>query len=75
MDEAAAVLRRLERIEQLERGDASPRELLPELRALVLEAEAWARQEGDERARAAVDRCKTALEPLPALNAAFKKGC
>ena len=61
MDEAKAVLDRLRRIEALERGGASPRELLGELRALVCEAEAWARVEGDERAVAAVEGCATAL--------------
>jgi len=50
MDEARAVLQRLERIEALERDGASPAALLAELQALVREAEAWARLEGDERA-------------------------
>jgi len=54
MDEARAVLGRLERIEELERVGASPPALLGELRALVREAEVWARVDGDERARAAV---------------------
>jgi hypothetical protein len=57
MDEAARVLKRLERIHELDRADgrglAQTRQLLDELRALVVEAEAWARVEGDERARAA----------------------
>ena len=61
MDEARAVLDRLGRIEALERDGARPRELLDELRALVGEAEAWARLEGDERAEAAVERCGDAL--------------
>jgi hypothetical protein len=66
MDEARAVLDRLRRIEALERGGASPRELLGELRALVGEAEAWARVEEDERATAAVERCGRALgAPTP----------
>ena len=46
MDEARAVLGRLERIEELERAGASPPALLGELRALVREAEVWARLEG-----------------------------
>ncbi len=50
MDEARAVLQRLERIEALEREGASPAALLAEMQALVREAEAWARLEGDERA-------------------------
>ena len=53
MDEATRVLARLERIEALDRGEAGPGVLLGELRALIGEAEAWARLEGDERARGA----------------------
>ena len=53
MEEARAVLARLERIESLERGSAEPAVLLGELRELVREAEIWARREGDERALAA----------------------
>ena len=53
MDEARAVLARLERIEALDRAKAQPHELLAELRELVREAEEWARCEGDERALAA----------------------
>jgi hypothetical protein len=61
MDEARAVIDRLERIEKLERSHAPPEALLEELRGLVREAEVWARAEGDERAAAAVDRCDAAL--------------
>ena len=43
------MLERLERIESLEHA------LRQELRALAPEAEAWARIEGDERARRAAD--------------------
>lgn len=50
MDEARAVLERLERIEALEREGANPAAVLAELQSLVREAEAWARLEGDERA-------------------------
>jgi hypothetical protein len=46
MDEARAVLERLERIERLDRGHAPADVLLAELRALVAEAEAWSRREG-----------------------------
>jgi hypothetical protein len=53
MDETDAVLRRLARIERL-RAAAQPAAVLAELRLLVPEAEAWARAEGDARARAAV---------------------
>jgi hypothetical protein len=61
MDEARAVLERLERIERLERAGAPPAELLDELRALVHEAEAWARREGDDAAVTAAERCASAL--------------
>ena len=61
MDEARAVLARLDRIEALEREGAPPGVLLEELRGLVREAEVWAREEGGERARAAVERCASAL--------------
>jgi hypothetical protein len=56
MDEARAVLARLERIETLERARADPEVLLGELRHLVREAEAWARRECDPRAEAAAQR-------------------
>ena len=52
---------RLERIEVLERDGAPPAVMLEELRGLVQEAEAWARIDGDERAREAVERCDAAL--------------
>jgi hypothetical protein len=61
MDEARAVLARLDRIEALEREDAPPGVLLEELRGLVQEAEAWARKEGGERASEAVEKCAAAL--------------
>ena len=38
--------------------------LLGELRALVREAEAWARLEGDERARSAVTRLRHEAEGM-----------
>ena len=53
MDEADRVLVRLERIEALDRGRVDPGVVLGELRALVGEAENWARVEGDARARGA----------------------
>ena len=61
VDEARVVLERLERIEALENRGVPACELLDELRALVREAEAWARSEGDERAAGAVERCRDAL--------------
>jgi hypothetical protein len=62
MDEARAVLERLERIEALGRVGAPPHELLAELRALVREAECWARRERDHEAQAVVARCAEALD-------------
>jgi hypothetical protein len=75
MDETTAVLRRLDLIEELDRRSAPPAELLAELRALVVEAEAWARREGDARARAAVEECRASLDPEPErlLNLALKE--
>jgi hypothetical protein len=61
VDEALAVIRRLDRIEALEREGASPSVLLDELRGLVQEAEDWARLEGGERAQEAIERCGAAL--------------
>jgi len=64
MDEAARVLRRLKRIEALEPGRAPAAALLGELRALVREAEAWARLEGDQRACSAVSRLREGAEGM-----------
>ncbi len=62
MEEARRVLERLERIERLERESTQSAELLDELRALVVEAEAWVRVEPDpERLLPAVERCRSAL--------------
>ena len=61
MDEALAVIRRLDRIEALEREGAHPTTVLAELRELVREAEAWSRVEGDERAQRAVERVEEAM--------------
>ncbi|MFL5929433.1 MAG: hypothetical protein ACJ77E_21070 [Gaiellaceae bacterium] len=68
MDEAARVLARLTRIEELRatgaRGcDLDPR-LLGELRALVPEAEAWARAEGDDRAQSAATKLRQEAEGM-----------
>ena len=63
MEEARRVLDRLERIERLERDRAPSTALLDELRALVVEAEAWVRVEpGPERLTPAVERCRAALD-------------
>jgi hypothetical protein len=53
MEEARAVLARLERIEALDRKHAEPGVLLVELRELVREVEVWAKRERDPRAEAA----------------------
>jgi hypothetical protein len=53
MEEARAVLARLERIEALERDGAAVPSLLAELRELVREASEWAERERDPRAREA----------------------
>jgi hypothetical protein len=53
MDEARALLARLERIEALEREGAGVPPLLAELRELVREATVWAERERDPRAREA----------------------
>jgi hypothetical protein len=53
MEEARAVLARLERIEALERDCAGLKPLLAELRELVREATDWAERERDPRAREA----------------------
>jgi len=52
MDEARAVLRRLDRIEALEREGAPARSMLAEVRALLAEAEAWVAAEREETAAA-----------------------
>jgi len=60
---AELVLARLERIEEL-RACGPPAELLAELRALVPEAEAWARAEGDGRARTAETKLREEAEGM-----------
>jgi hypothetical protein len=63
VDEAYAVIERLERIHRLDNEGAHPKTLIAELRELVREAEDWVRAEGEpDRAVAAVERCKEALE-------------
>ena len=65
MDDAGRLLERLRRIEALS-GDGGGRSdaLLSELRALVPEAEAWARIEGDTRAVAAVSKLREEAEGM-----------
>jgi len=55
MDEARAVLARLERIETLDRQGAAAPALIAELRELVREAAEWADAEDDPDARAAAE--------------------
>lgn len=63
MDEARAVLARLERLEALDRAAAPAEALLAELRLLVTEAEAWVRVDRPGgHAEDAVARCSAALE-------------
>ena len=61
MDESHAILERLERIEALDRAGATAPELVAELRALLLEAEAWSRSEGGEEGARAVEELRAAL--------------
>jgi hypothetical protein len=57
------VLRRLRRIEALERERAPVRSILAEVHALLDEAEAWLAAEpgGSDLAGAALERCRDAL--------------
>jgi hypothetical protein len=61
MDESRAILERLRRIEVLDRAGAPPGEVIAELRALVVEAQAWSRAEGGDEAKRAVDDLRRAL--------------
>jgi hypothetical protein len=63
VDEARAVLGRLERIEALEAAGAPAGLLLDEVRGLLADAEAWVRTErdGTDLARTALERCREAL--------------
>jgi hypothetical protein len=67
MDEARRVLRRLRRIEALEREHAPVRSLLAEVHALLGEVEEWVAEEaeGTENAEAALERCREALPAVP----------
>jgi hypothetical protein len=64
MDAAVRVLARLDRIERLDGDGASPGALLAELCALAVEAERWAREEGDRRALAAARELRRRTEGL-----------
>jgi hypothetical protein len=64
MDEARAVLHRLERIQALECEGASARSVLAEVRALLEEAETWvcAERDGTDLAEQALQRCRDAVD-------------
>ena len=76
MDEARAVLRRLRRIEALEREHAPARTLLGEVHALLEEAEAWVSVEGEgaEVAHGALKRCRDALAARTGVHAEAAAG-
>ncbi len=61
VDEARAVLARLERIEALESAETPAEALLEEVRLLVREAREWVAAEGNEEAERALERCREAL--------------
>jgi hypothetical protein len=61
MEEARSVLDRLDRIDTMRRANAGPAELLGELRALLQEAESWAKVEGGEAGERAVARLRESL--------------
>jgi hypothetical protein len=63
VEQARAVLGRLERIESLRQADAPVGVLLGEVRALLAEAEAWVEADRPgERALEALERSREALE-------------
>ena len=62
VEQARAVLERLERIEALKRDEAPAGVLLDEVRALLAEAEAWAEADrADGHASAALEACREAF--------------
>jgi hypothetical protein len=62
VDESRAILERLERVEALDRDGAPPGELIAELRALLGEAESWARADGGDAGVRAVEDLRAALD-------------
>jgi len=59
------ILERLERIDDLRRGDAPAGALLDEVRALLADAEDWVREEDvPDRAARAVERSREALDDV-----------
>jgi hypothetical protein len=65
MDAADRVLARLDRLERLEASRAPPDRLLAEISALAVEAEEWARADGDARALAAALELRSCVEGMP----------
>ena len=63
MDEARALLARLDRIDDLDQRGAPPGALLAEVRVLLAEADEWLAVEAAEtgRAAAALARCRRAV--------------
>jgi hypothetical protein len=66
MEEARAIMHRLERIEALEREGAGPKQLLAEVRELLREGEAWLETERGETEQAAeaLERCRTTYDDV-----------
>jgi len=65
MDEAQAVLDRLERIATLDDAGVEPSVLVRELRSLLEEATAWSHREGGEVGERAVGTLRAALQDAP----------
>ena len=65
MEKEREILERLERIDDLRRGDAPAGALLDEVRALLADAEDWVREEDvPDRAARAVERSREALDDV-----------
>ena len=65
MEKEREILERLERIDDLRRGDAPAGALLDEVRALLADAEDWVRAEDvPDRAARAVERSREALDDV-----------
>ena len=65
MEKEREILERLERIDDLRRGDAPDGALLDEVRALLADAEDWVREEDvPDRAARAVERSREALDDV-----------
>ena len=65
MEKEREILERLERIDDLRRGDAPAGAVLDEVRALLADAEDWVRAEDvPDRAARAVERSREALDDV-----------